>query len=372
MPNNQQVFLEFVRAGLWENGLVNDSRLMVHDYSSVEWEEVYRLASEQSVLGVVLAGIETNSLRPPQKLLLQWIGEVQMLEQQNKAMNQFIAKLVGKMREADIYTLLVKGQGVAQCYERPLWRTSGDVDLLLDEENYEKAKALLIPIADEVHGEDVGRKHQGLVIKGFNVELHGRMPFGLSKKVDGVLDEVIDKANTDYTDGKDDLQGVAIPRPDEHVLIVFTHFLHHFFLEGVGLRQICDWCRLLWRYRSELDLRLLEQRIRKAGLMSEWRAFAALAVDYLGMPVEAMPMYDARFTVKGKKILKRVLKCGNFGHNNDLSYRSKYTGMKYKVVATWRRFMGFASLVPVFPLDAPRFFVGYLLGKKMQFTGETI
>ena len=99
------------------------------------------------------------------------------------------------------------------------------------------------------------------------------------------------------------------------------------------------------------------------GLMSEWKAFASLAVEALGMPVESMPFYDACFKDKGEKVLGRVLKSGNFGYNNDLSYRSRYSGMTYKIVAAWRRMLDFASLVPVFPVDAPRFFFTYLFNK---------
>mgnify|MGYP007016824113 CR=1 FL=1 len=29
------------------------------------------------------------------------------------------------------------------------------------------------------------------------------------------------------------------------------------------------------------------------GLMSEWKAFGAYAVEFLGMPVEALPLYSA-------------------------------------------------------------------------------
>ena len=53
---------------------------------------------------------------------------------------------------------------------------------------------------------------------------------------------------------------------------------------------------------------LLEKRVRKAGLMSEWQANVALAVEYLGMPVDAMPLYDSRFKVKSERILKHILK----------------------------------------------------------------
>lgn len=84
---------------------------------------MYRLAEEQSVVGLVSAGIEhIVDVRVPQEVALTFAGSALQLEQRNKAMNQFIGVLIEKLRAADIYTLLVKGQGVAQCYERPLWR----------------------------------------------------------------------------------------------------------------------------------------------------------------------------------------------------------------------------------------------------------
>ena len=45
-------------------------------------------------------------------------------------------------------------------------------------------------------------------------------------------------------------------------------------------------------------MRLLEQRLIEARLMSEWRVFVALVVDWLGIPVEAMPLYrkDSRWS----------------------------------------------------------------------------
>ena len=42
--------------------------------------------------------------------------------------------------------------------------------------------------------------------------------------------------------------------------------------------------------------------------MKEWKAFAALAVDYLGMPVDAMPLYDERFKGKGSRLIDFILK----------------------------------------------------------------
>lgn len=363
---NQKAFLALIREGLWG---VGNSKIRIDVATS--WQEIYRLATEQSVLGLVLAGLEHVDVKPPKELLLQWIGEVQQIEQRNKTMNGFIANLIDNLRKEDVYSLLVKGQGVAQCYEKPLWRCAGDIDLLLSDENYTKAKSALIPIASEVANEDEITKHLALVINGFDVELHGKMPFSLSKRVDGVIDLVLEDLFCRGNIRSWNCNGtqVFLPSPDNDVILIFTHFLHHFFIEGVGLRQICDWCRLMWTYRDSLNYGLLESMIRKMGLMSEWKAFGALAIEYLGFPKDSMPLLNvdvnrnANLKKKADRIMELVLESGNFGHNKDLSYRTRYSGITYKIVAAWRRLKDFASLVPVFPLDAPRFYVTYVLGK---------
>ena len=100
-----------VRAGLWTD--VESTDLGSRGFTeAVDWNKVYQLAEEQSVAGLVLAGIEYSYVKPPQDLLLQWIGEVQIIEQQNKAMNDFVARLIENLRKADVYSVLVKGQGV--------------------------------------------------------------------------------------------------------------------------------------------------------------------------------------------------------------------------------------------------------------------
>ena len=359
-------FLALVRAGLWENIPVHGEGLMVNGSSNVDWEEVYQLAEEQSVIGLVLAGIEHSNVKPPQELLLQWIGDVQMLEQQNKAMNQFVAELIEKLRTAGVYTLLVKGQGIAQCYEKPLWRSSGDVDLFLSDDNYERAKELLVPIASEVEKEYLREKHLGMTIDDNVVELHGTLRSGLSSRIEKGLDEI---KKAVFFEGKvrSWMNGrtlVFLPNADEDVIYVFTHMLQHFFKEGLGLRQICDWCRLLWTYRSELDLQLLESRIKRMGLVSEWRAFGTFSVEYLGMPVEAMPFINLddnhnlnkKDKKKADKICDFILEVGNMGHNRDMSYFEKYPYLIRKVYSMGRRCGDLIRHASIFPLDSLRFF----------------
>ena len=358
VKEKEEVFLALVRAGLWEGELFYKPSSKFH--KPVDWQEIYRLAQEQSVLGLVLAGLEHSQDKPPQQILLQWIGEVQCLEQQNVAMNRFLAELVEKMRRADIYTLLVKGQGIAQCYKRPLWRACGDVDLLLNDRNYQMAKDFLKPIASQVESERMYAKHLGMTIDGWVVELHARLTCGLTNEIDKHIDKVQDAV---FYGGKvrswqNGETQVFLPSADNDVIFVFTHFLKHFYKEGLGLRQICDWCRLLYTYKDSLDYRLLESRIRKMGLMSEWKAFYNLASRYLGMPDlgSGLMARDSRFDKKADRILEFVLKSGNMGHNRDMSHFSKYPYLIRKCVSMGRRIGDLINHARIFPLDSLRFF----------------
>ena len=312
LSNNQLVFLELVRAGLWEK----EARLL--SFGEVDYNEVIRFAEMQSVDGLVTAGIEhIKDVKVPQEVILQSIGLSLQIEQRNQAMNNFIAEIVEKMRSVGIYTLLVKGQGVAQCYERPLWRPSGDVDFLLSEDNYKKARSFLLPLSSSNKKEERYSQHLGMSIDSWYVEIHGSLRTGLSGRVDKEVDAVqrdvfYGGSVRSWNNGNTQ---VFMPAPDNDVFFVFTHFIKHFYKEGMNLRQICDWCRLLWTFKDTLNHDVLEKRIRRAGLMSEWKAFAALAVNYLGMPVEAMPLYDVRgkrddvrWRKKAERILNHILK----------------------------------------------------------------
>lgn len=369
LDNNQQAFFALVKAGLWEQ----NARLL--QFEKISFQEVYRLAEEQSVVGLVAAGLEQYDVRCkkehvncdiPKDILLTFVGRALQLEQRNIAMNHFVARLTEKLRKEDIYAILVKGQGIAQCYQRPLWRASGDIDLLLDTENYEKAKKFLQPFATDVETEYTHFKHQALTINGWEVELHGTLHSRLSKRVDRVIDEaqkdVLSGGKVRYVEFNSSSGSkvqVFLPAPDEDIIFVFSHILHHFYIEGIGLRQICDWCRLLWTYRDSLNHKLLESRIRKAGLMSEWKAFGALAIEYLGFPKDSMPLLNANVELnrnlkkKAERIMGFVLESGNFGHNRKVA--------DGKFSSAWNKMTDFIRHSRIFPLDSVNFlfhFVG--------------
>lgn len=332
LNNNQQAFFELLRAGLWEK----EARLSM--FGAIDYKEVYRIAEEQSVLGLIAAGLEhVTDVKFLKEDVLQFVGSALHLEQRNQAMNTFVSDLVERLRGEQIYTLLVKGQGIAQCYERPLWRASGDVDLLLDSENYKTASSFLTRIADSIDEDRPETKHFAMTIGAWEVELHGTLRSQLGKRIDDVIDEVQEDTftNANVRSWSNEGTDILIPAPDNDVIFIFTHILQHFFREGIGIRQICDWCRLMWTYRDSIDASLLEDRLKRMRVIPEWKSFAYLVVNSLGMPEEAMPFYssDLKWKRKAKDILSYIIETGSFGRSLDYSYYKKYPFLVYKAIS---------------------------------------
>lgn len=372
-------FYSLLRAGLWEQSAD------VSPEEAMDFEALYELAEEQSVVGLIAAGlehIENRKVTKPEAL--PFLKKVYSLESRNQGINRFLEDLFNRLQAAGIQAVLVKGQGIGQCYERPDWRAVGDVDLLLDAENYEKAKSFLRPLASSVDEEMVDCKHLGMTIDPWKVELHGTLHGHISKYADAVVDRVQEDmmANGRFRHWKNGQADVLLPAPDSDVVFIFSHIQQHFFRGGIGLRQICDWVRLLWTYRETIDRNLLERRIREMRMMTEWKAFAALAVDYLGLPMEAMPMYGGvgsgsgagsgagsgsgsgagRWRRKARRIGNFTLRVGNFGHNRDGSIYSRYPYLVYKAISLGRHIGDFFEHLLIFPMDSLRVFWKMLTG----------
>lgn len=354
LDNNQQAFFALVRAGLWEH----DVRLA--PFGKIDYNVIYRLAEEQSVVGLVAAGWEhVVDIKAPKDIVLQFVGAALQLEQQNTAINKFIGDVLNKTKNAGIESVLIKGQGVAQCYERPQWRAPGDVDLLLNDENYEKGKAFFDKISETNPKEYGFNKEYQVTVDGWCLELHGSLRCGLSaalnRVVDGIRDSICDNHNVRYWES----EGMRIPLPEENddIIVIFTHFIKHFYKGGLGIRQICDWCRLLWTYRNTINTALLEQRLKQMGLCAQWKGFGAFAVDYLGMPVEAMPLYsvDKKWSRKADKICAFVLEVGNFGHNIDSSYYANKPLLIRKIISMRKRVTSLMRHSTIFPWHTFRF-----------------
>ena len=138
------------------------------------------LGLEQTVQGHVTEAITClpKELRPEKKLYFSLIAQVSETENRNVQMNRFAYILMDNLERKGCHALLLKGQGVGRNYRSPLHRQPGDIDLLLiNNEEYQRARELIGKIAESEGGENIERQHSDFVVKGFVVEVHGQFQF---------------------------------------------------------------------------------------------------------------------------------------------------------------------------------------------------
>lgn len=289
LNNNQQAFLALLKAGLWEK------EFKLSEGVEIDFIEVYRIAEIHASTGLIAAGFEhVTDMKIPQEIVFQFVGAALQLEQRNNAMNEFINTIIDEMRRKGIYTILVKGQGLAQCYIRPLWRACGDIDFFFSDNEFVKAVKYFKEIGAVEFQNAQYTKSYGVILKPWMIELHGTLRSVLSTTVDKEIDNVqkdifwCGDVRT-WKNGKID---IFLPGVNSDIFLLFTHFIRHFYKNVFVIRQVCDWCRLLWSYREMIDTDLLTRRLNRTHLLPEWKAFASVAVEWLGMPSEVMPLYD--------------------------------------------------------------------------------
>ena len=89
-------------------------------------------------------------------------------------------------------------------------------------------------------------------------------------------------------------------------------------------------------------------------LMSEWKVFGAMTVEFLGMPVEALPFYspDSSCNKKAERLMSFILTTGNMGANRDLIYYDRHSYVVSKLMSLKWHTTDAIEQFFIFPLDS--------------------
>ena len=219
--------------------------------AKIDWRQLYTFASRQALLGFCFDGIErlTKEFSEELKqnpmgrdLLMTWMGKAQQIRRQNMKVNAVAGKLFAMLRVDGMRCCVLKGQGNALMYPNPYSRTPGDIDVWVNasrEDITEYAKTHF-----EI-GDDIRFHHLETSFDGVPVELHF-FPGIMNNPIYNARLQKWFKRNADLQcshivglpDGAGD---IAIPTTAFNVIYQLTHLYHHFFDEGIGMRQIIDY-----------------------------------------------------------------------------------------------------------------------------------
>jgi len=219
--------------------------------AGMNWQELYSFASKQALLGLCFDGIERLGKEYPdelkqnpigRELLMTWMGKAQQIRRQNMKVNAVAGKLFSMLREDGLRCCILKGQGNALMYPNPYSRTPGDIDVWID-----ASRERIMEYAQKKFelGDDIRLQHLETSLDGVPVELHF-FPCSMNNPIYHARLQKWFRRNVDLQcshivglpDGAGD---IAIPTTAFNVIYQLTHLYHHFFDEGIGMRQIIDY-----------------------------------------------------------------------------------------------------------------------------------
>ncbi len=331
--------------------------------SITDWDALFLFMKQQALLGVGFCGVErmkAEGADVPKAMLLKWYAVSERVRTRNERLNRRTREVVAMLEESGFRCCVLKGQGNAVMYPNPGMRTSGDIDVWVDGTREE----VMAFVKERLLKADMRFHHVEFpAFKDVPVELHF-MPVSMNnplynRRMQRWFEERKDEQMQNWVELPEGAGKIPVPIWEFNIVYQLSHMMHHFFDEGIGLRQLMDYYYLLRTTdnrqqttdsrRRTTDNRSMVDTLRHLNLYH----FAGAVMWVLH---EVMGLEECLFIVpaderRGKLLLEEILKGGNFGKYSGLTNH----GMGTKYFLKIKRNLRFVRAYPAEALCEPVF-----------------
>ena len=353
--------------------------------AGMDWRLLYEFASKQAMLGVCFDGIERLGKEYPEVLrqnpigrdvLMAWMAKAQQIRRLNMNVNGVAAKLYSMLKEDGLRCCILKGQGNALMYGNPYSRNPGDVDVWV---NASREVIMEYGRRNFDLEDDIRYQHLETTMDGVPVELHF-MPCVMNNPIYNARLQKWFWRNADLqcsnvVELPDGAGEIAVPTTAFNVVYQLCHLYHHFFDEGIGMRQMVDYYYVLVKSEEgrvknctategKANVTSLQRELKYLGLWKFAGAVMYVLHVVLGLPEERMirPM-DVK---RGELLLSEILNGGNFGkHFTKYGHFTQQGMAKKYFLKIWRN-MHFVRYYPAEALSEPIFRTWHFFWRKGQ------
>lgn len=284
----EEIFLTLIRLGIGHQTSTN--------LSVVDWHIIKSLAYTHGLSAVVLDGVEKlpEAKRPPQVLLLQWIGEVlKNYDQRYELYSRSINELAGFYNSHGYKMMVIKGYACSLDWSKPEHRPCGDIDIWPFGKQKEADKALDSWFKDHGSRFEIDNSHHHHTVFNwgdFTVENHYDFINVHHHKSHVKLEKILKEFAADdshYIEMKGDSDGAAVekvylPSPNLHALFLIKHLMLHFSTGEITLRQVLDWAFFIEKHGKDVDWNKMLAIYDEFHMREFFNCINAICVEELG------------------------------------------------------------------------------------------
>ena len=310
------LFLEALNASLrgervqWENPL-----------DAQDWAALFQLAQEHQVLPMIFEAVYACPAAQSADARLMQLAKRQTMQSvmmQAMKTGEFLA-LMKHLQAAGVTPCVVKGAVCRSLYPSPDHRISGDEDVLIPPEQFERCHEAMLAFGMQPADpqQDIQTAHEvpyGKPGSPLYIELHKHL-FPPESDAYGDFNRFFADAHAHTTEIVVDGTPLTTLCPTDHFFYLICHAFKHFLHSGFGIRQVCDILLFADRYVREIDWTAVLEGCRDIRAEQFVAALLKIGRKYLGFNpnTAGVPQAWQEISVDEGPMLRDLLDSGVYG-----------------------------------------------------------
>lgn len=207
-----------------------------------DWQDLYELAKIHSILPIISEILTTNRSFSKINFKQKWIENSMSLTFKQIQLSAAFLEIYRKIKAQNIDCIVTKGIILRQMYTKNELRVSGDEDIIIKKEDYQKVVKIFLDNHYQVVGDMISDNIQVTTfidpISNLHIELHLQL-FGKDTYL-GFLNDYFKDIFVKSKIIEIDNTLIQVMNENDQLLYLICHCFKHFINNGVGLRQLMD------------------------------------------------------------------------------------------------------------------------------------
>ena len=299
----QKAFFELIKISIGTSNNEFDFSCLTDE----DWNRVFAESQNQASALICFDALKNVKANLPKAIYNEWFLMAVANIEKNIRLIKEQEQLTNLLDNNCIPYVILKGLSSARYYPDSKNRCLGDIDFLVDKEQVDRTKQLLLDnnyvLLDDTSSIDCQFSHNRVY-----VELH--------KTISGIPNnkygDYFAAAISDIIKESVLEDGFSRPSNYHHAIVLFTHTLHHLLSSGVGVRHLCDWaCFVQQTHKEPFWNEKIIPLLKKTGTFNFMCGLTLVSVQLLGI--------DRPFWCKDvseemvETIIDEMVSSGNFG-----------------------------------------------------------
>ncbi len=268
----------------------------------VDWEEIVVLSRKAQIGTMIYDAIQKNQCSIPAEQKKQLRDHVLKRVLRDQVQEEQQKKLVTAFEEKKIDYALLKGASIKYLYPDSMFRSMGDIDVLIKTEQYDAIKEIMVRMGYREWRET---DHELIWVKSpfMCIELHKRMVPSVNKNFYAY-----------YGSGWSRMKQAEGSRysmtPEDEFVYLLMHFSKHYRDGGIGIRHLVD----LWIYQKEhpeMDQSYILEELKKLHLDKFYDNVVETSNAWF---------YGAEKTLATRIITGTIFQSGSYGNKEKGNY----------------------------------------------------